>query len=513
MFDRFKNRGGDQPIPAEPQLPPAANGEPAVDSSAPYTEPTSLPITFDNEQAADIYDAAAEGTEGSLAQALFRRPVDKLSLRLNSTAGYFALYGSVEYKDKDTAEKVYKRLTDDLERRAQATDKPTDERGGTLIVTGQEDTQLVVARGRYYSDERKILVTTGPIAESYDSTIDVLPPVKLERQVFDRALSDVLGTLALTLGVSYEVTKATPLPEVVPVTPPKARKRASLMGENDEDSARPEDISSKFGGEHPKVTFDDIGGQEKAKHEIEGLAFAISRPDLYEKWGTKPPKGILLHGPPGTGKTLLAKALASQADAAFYAIKSTDIGSKWYGSAEKRTEEIFTAAAENERAIVYFDELDAIVPNREGGHEATQRVVSVILQHMDGIHAKDNVMILASTNRIGSIDSAMLRPGRLDRLIEVELPDKAGRHQIFSIHMKQANERAKRQLFEEDVDPDLLATMTETRSGADIAEIIRRVLENKVRIEGTTETEPPLVSAKEIADEIAAFERTIDKKQ
>ena len=149
----------------------------------------------------------------------------------------------------------------------------------------------------------------------------------------------------------------------------------------------------------------------------------MKNPELYRKWGTKPPKGIILYGDPGTGKTLLAKALASQAEARFFHVEASDVASKWYGESEKMVKDIFRLASRNgDKTIIFFDEIDAIAPPREGAHEATQRVVSTLLENMDGIASHDNVMVVASTNRLESIDPALLRPGRFDRWVEVPLP-------------------------------------------------------------------------------------------
>jgi transitional endoplasmic reticulum ATPase len=325
-------------------------------------------------------------------------------------------------------------------------------------------------------------------------------------------MEDELFYLGLALAVSYKRRGVRPPDQTIGLTIPSPRPELLLSGlinRDSDESEKPEDISKKFGVEYPKVSFDDIGGQAKAKEEVKSLVSAIVQPEIYRKWGTKPPKGILLHGPPGTGKTLLAKALASEASAAFYAISPSDIGSMWYGQSEKRVKNIFKVAAEQERSIIYFDELDAIMPDRDNGaHEATNRVISMILQNIDGMQSKDNVLIIASTNRLDTIDAAMRRPGRLDRLIEVALPDAPDRETIFAIHMQNAEERAKRTLFDASINKERLAKKTSGQSGADIAEVLRRVLENKVREESVTGIEPSVVTEAELEDEIKSYERT-----
>lgn len=236
--------------------------------------------------------------------------------------------------------------------------------------------------------------------------------------------------------------------------------------------------------EKPQVSFDDIGGQENAKKELQSLSFALKNPDLYKKWGTRPPKGILLYGPPGTGKTLMGKALAAEADARFLSISASDIGSKWYGDSEKIVKEIFEYASRGEKkTIVFLDEIDSVAPSRDNVHEATQRTLGVLLSSIDGMQSADNVMIVASTNRLDAVDPALKRAGRFDKLVEVPLPDEVGRKAIFNIHCKKACVIANRELFG-DIDWDSLVRKTDKLSGSDISEIVRRVLEEKVRQDG-----------------------------
>lgn len=258
--------------------------------------------------------------------------------------------------------------------------------------------------------------------------------------------------------------------------------------------------------EKPCISFSEVGGQDDAKREVQGLSFALKNPDLYRKWGTKPPKGILLVGPPGTGKTLLVRALASETDAKLLHVKVSDIVTMWYGSSEKNIQGVFDLAREEEGpCIVFFDEIDALTPNRNGSHEASQRIVSTILENMDGLTASSNVMVVASTNRPDAIDPAITRPGRIDRIVDVPLPDENGRLHIFKIHISKAEKLADRQLFN-GVIYETLLRQTDGMSGADIAEIVRRVLEDKVRREGVGE-ETELVATQDVLREISTYER------
>lgn len=272
-----------------------------------------------------------------------------------------------------------------------------------------------------------------------------------------------------------------------------------------------EDLKGAVDIEASETKFDEIGGQDKARQEIESLTYALTNPAVYKKWGTRPPKGILLYGPPGTGKTLLAKALASQARAEFIHVKASDVGTKWFGESEKLVQRIFdTANSRKGNTIIFFDELDAIAPSRNslsadsGANQATIRIISTLMENMDGLSSSSKVFVVAATNRPDSIDVALRRPGRLDRIVEVPLPDELGRKQIFAIHMSKTNKIAERELFNA-IDLNMLASKSDNFSGADIAEIIRRTLEAKLRLEITGKN-PELVNTEDILLQVLNYE-------
>ena len=255
----------------------------------------------------------------------------------------------------------------------------------------------------------------------------------------------------------------------------------------------------------PGASFDDVCGQEEAKRELQAICLAIRDPESYRRWGARPPKGVLLYGPPGTGKTLLARCLAREAGATFIHLRATDITSKWYGEAERRLQSAFDRARRERPAVIFFDEIDSIARVREDSHEATHRVVSTLLENMDGLEESKGVIVIAATNRPEAVDSALTRPGRFDRLVEVPLPDRRGRRQIFEVHLRKAEANAGRRLFEEltGADWDRLLDASEGFSGAEIEETVRRALEAKVRA-GATEGE---ISLGELLDQAATVNR------
>jgi transitional endoplasmic reticulum ATPase len=231
----------------------------------------------------------------------------------------------------------------------------------------------------------------------------------------------------------------------------------------------------------PVASFGDVGGLADAKRELESVCLALTRPEAYRRWGARPPKGVLLYGPPGTGKTLLARCVAGQAKAAFFHIRAVDVSSMWYGQAEKRLQEAFDRARAQRPAVVFLDEVDALTPRREMAHEASHRVVSTLLENLDGLRPLEGVIVVAATNTPDSVDAALLRPGRLDRLVEVPLPDADARAQILHVHLRRAEHRAGRKLFELS-DWQRIVRATDGMSGAEIEEIVRRTLEARVRL-------------------------------
>ncbi len=223
--------------------------------------------------------------------------------------------------------------------------------------------------------------------------------------------------------------------------------------------------------EKPNVHWEDIGGLDDVKREIkEAVELPMKNRELFEKFGIRPVKGVMLFGAPGTGKTLLAKAVATESEANFIAVNGPEILSKWVGESEKAIREIFRKARQAAPTVIFIDEIDAIAPRRsaggEGGTRVTERIVDTILTQMDGIRGLENVYVIAATNRVDIVDPALLRPGRFDKVIEVPMPDKVTRLEIFKVH-------TKKMPLAKDVDLKELAKLTEGFSGADIENVCR----------------------------------------
>jgi len=219
----------------------------------------------------------------------------------------------------------------------------------------------------------------------------------------------------------------------------------------------------------PEVSWDDIGGLEDIKQElIESVDWPLQRPKLYKKAGIRPVGGILLFGPPGCGKTLLAEAVATETNSNFISIKGPELMSKWVGESEKNIRGIFSKARELAPSIIYFDEIEALTGNRGGwkGSAVYDTVITQLLTEMDGIESNAGIILLASTNRPDLVDPALLRPGRIDKILYVVAPDYEGRIKILEVHTKNMP-------LKEGVSLKNLALMTEGYSGADIENLCR----------------------------------------
>ncbi|MBN2127181.1 MAG: CDC48 family AAA ATPase [Candidatus Diapherotrites archaeon] len=226
----------------------------------------------------------------------------------------------------------------------------------------------------------------------------------------------------------------------------------------------------------PKVAYEDIGGiEEQIKKIREMIELPMRHPEIFRKLGINPPKGVLLHGPPGTGKTLLAKAVANETNAHFIPITSTEMLGKYVGEAEERIRKVFSDAEENAPSIIFFDEIDAIAPKRdEIVGEVEKRVVTQILSSMDGMKARGNVIVIAATNRINSLDEALRRPGRFDREIEIGVPDKKGRKEVLQIH-------SRGMPLAKDIDLDYFASITHGFVGADLEALTKEAAMKALR--------------------------------
>jgi transitional endoplasmic reticulum ATPase len=213
----------------------------------------------------------------------------------------------------------------------------------------------------------------------------------------------------------------------------------------------------------PEITYEDIGGlNEEIKKIRELVEIPLKHPEIFERLGIEPPKGILLHGPPGTGKTLLAKAVANESDANFILLNGPEIMSKFYGESEKKIRDIFEEAEKTAPAIIFIDEIDAIAPKREEVQgEVERRVVSQLLTMMDGLKSRGKVVVIGATNRPNALDEALRRPGRFDRELEISVPGKEGRLQILKIHTRNVP-------MEKKVNLDELAGITHGFVGADL---------------------------------------------
>jgi transitional endoplasmic reticulum ATPase len=327
---------------------------------------------------------------------------------------------------------------------------PSDEGRGVIRIDGLIRNNSGVAIG----DTVTIKKIRAPSAEKVVvAPLEAIPPID------ERYLADALESTPVTKGdnimipyfggrLTFQVIGVTPMSEAVLIT---QRTVFSI-------SEKGEVLRGV-----PQVSYEDIGGlKEEIQKVREMIELPLRHPEIFEKLGVEAPKGVLLYGPPGTGKTLLAKAVANESNAHFISISGPEIMSKFYGESEARLREIFKEAKEKSPSIVFIDEIDSIAPKREEvTGEVERRVVSQLLSLMDGLEARGKVIVIAATNRPNAIDPALRRPGRFDREIEINVPNKRGRLEILQIHTRHMP-------LVEDVDLEKLSSTTHGFVGADL---------------------------------------------
>jgi transitional endoplasmic reticulum ATPase len=347
---------------------------------------------------------------------------------------------------------------------------PEDEGTGIIRVDGTVRRNLGVAPGDY--------ITVKPIRVDPAKRVVVAPVSGMSRIIADpEYLAQMVKKTLLGnpvkrgdvidipfYGLRFVVTSVQPSAVVYVVEDTVIEVRQQPV--------RPELISEGV----PRVTWEDIGDLEEVKQKIrEIVELPLKHPELFERLGIEPPKGILLYGPPGTGKTLLAKALANEIGAYFISINGPEIMSKFYGESEERLRKVFEEAQANAPAIIFIDEIDSITPKREEVvGEVEKRVVAQLLALMDGLKERGKVIVIGATNRPEALDPALRRPGRFDREIEIPPPDKRARREILAVHTRNMP-------LADDVDLDKTAEITHGYTGADLAALVKEAAMNALR--------------------------------
>lgn len=270
--------------------------------------------------------------------------------------------------------------------------------------------------------------------------------------------------------------------------------------------------------EKPNVKWKDIGGLAYVKRELkETVQYPVNYPDKYLKFGQYPSKGVLLYGPPGCGKTLLAKAVATECNANFISIKGPELLSMYIGESESNIRQLFDKARGSAPCVLFFDEIDSIGRARSGGNHdggATDRVLNQMLAEMDGMNQKKNVFVMGATNRPGQLDSALMRPGRLDQLVYIPLPDRKSRISIFKAKLNKTP-------ISNDISIDEMASRLDGFSGADISEIcqraakfaIREDIEFHIKNPGSKDDPVPSLTAKHFEEAMKTARKSVTQQE
>ncbi len=312
-------------------------------------------------------------------------------------------------------------------------------------------------------------------AEVKDAQAVVFAPTDVRLSVDEEFVSFVKRRFMDMPFIEGDMTLLSIFGSAVPLIVTRTRPHGAVkIGETSHVQVLSEPTPEKKG--IPIVTYEDIGGlHEEIQRIREMVELPLRHPELFQRLGIEPPRGVFLYGPPGCGKTLLAKAVANESDANFYVISGPEIMSKFYGESEARLREIFQKAQETSPSIIFIDEMDAIAPKREEvTGEVERRVVAQLLSLMDGMGSRGNIIVIGATNRPNAIDPALRRPGRFDREIEIGVPDKAGRNEVLQIHTRNMP-------LNEDMDLKRLSDVTHGYTGADIASLCREAAMKALR--------------------------------
>jgi len=318
------------------------------------------------------------------------------------------------------------------------------------------------------------LVVIRPAQVTNASTV-VLAPIDMKLNVDDDFTNFVKNRLMERTFVEGDTTLVMMLGHAIPFRVTKSRPHGIVrIGHGTTVQILAEPAPETKGV--PRTTYEDIGGlHEEIQRIREMVELPLRHPELFQRLGIDPPKGVLLHGPPGCGKTLLARAVANESEANFYSINGPEIMSKFYGESEARLREMFQQAQKNAPSIVFIDELDAIAPKREEvTGEVERRVVAQLLALMDGLSGRGYLIVIGATNRPEALDPALRRPGRFDREIEIGVPDKKGRYEIMQIHTRGMPLKA-------DVDLEKLSKVTHGYTGADLSALSRETAMKALR--------------------------------
>ena len=303
---------------------------------------------------------------------------------------------------------------------------------------------------------------------------DIVVPssVVSRRDSFDSLFDEVFKNLGMEMGATPFGSLGVETKLVVVKTSPEGVVRIGEATEIEVKSKAVKMEDKKI----PTVTYEDIGGlHEEIKKVREMIEYPMRHPELFERLGVEPPKGVLLHGPPGTGKTLLAKAVANEAGANFLVINGPEVMSKWYGQSEENLRKVFEEAEKDAPSIIFIDEIDSLAPKREETKgEVERRVVSQLLTLMDGLKGRGKVIVIAATNRPNAIDPALRRPGRFDRELVIGVPNKDGRKEVLEIHTRNMP-------LTKDVNLDELAERTHGFVGADLEALAKEAAMHVLR--------------------------------
>jgi transitional endoplasmic reticulum ATPase len=340
-------------------------------------------------------------------------------------------------------------------------------------------------------------------------SVTVAPPPSLadvDGTVVERAVTRDLNDRPVSKGEQIRLERVADRPFRVVDTDPSGPVRITpntmvLVAPDPYDPEQSGGADAAATDSDAMVTYEDIGGLDEELEQVrEMIEIPLSEPELFHQLGVEPPKGVLLYGPPGTGKTLIAEAVSNEVDAEFVTVHGPEIMSKYKGESEERLRDAFDRAAENAPAVIFFDEIDSIAGTREDSDGAENRVVAQLLSLMDGLDAREDVVVIGATNRVDAIDPALRRGGRFDREIEIGVPDEAGRREILEV-------QTRGMPLADDVSIERTAARTHGFVGADLHALTTEAAMHALpRFREADEGEEPTVTKADFEAALAAVE-------
>lgn len=470
-------------------------------------------VLSDKDVVDSIYQSLRNGESGQIASLQMKSPLQVVAILAHSNGGEsFDLSAHILVNREDFVgeERGMNEIMRDIV--LELSDGIDDEDGEEeediyYIVSTKSNGELLITA----EDEGSVLsISMGGIAKYVGKEVKAEDSPKLTKENLQAYLTVILDVTGIAIQEFYkgsDTSRYSPVLEITKLIPVRQHNEHVIMAGDRKSLLKRIEVKK----DRLNYALDDVGGQEQAKEIVELCLLGFNSPEVYKKWGIEPPRALLFHGPAGTGKTLMAKVLASSSDSRFFNVRSIDIVSGCFGDSERALKDVFNYARKGEgRTIVFFDKIDVLAPSVKDAYENAERVVGTLLFEMDELLDSPNVFVIGATDNLNGLDDVLKRESRFAHIVKLELPNAEERLEIFNIHINRAEDGAEGELFE-DIDWGRIAGLIDGFSGADIAEVVRKTLERKVK-EELYGGNPSLVSTEDLINTIQEYKNRDEKE-